>query len=395
MRDSLLHWRPSPVLPDDVIFQILLRLPVRSLLKLKRVCKSWKTLISDPCFAKCHLQSLTMNPSISHQHLFSSKRLLLNHDHIVSLPVESLFENLSQPTKSVSFRMKRFFRNLLSSNNGSFKDSLKPTKAVEFDLDHSFTIFGSCNGLLCLFDRDHGCFRLWNPLIRLISKKSPTLGCYEYTTYGGFGYDHVSDKYKVLVGFNIFTNGIRKSMTKIYTFGENSLKTIPNFPFPDIWWDGKFVSGTLNWVMLKMGVSSSQNAIISFDLEKENYKELLLPEHDGINVSIPTLCVSDNRLYVCFDENKTHLALWLMKTYGVAESWTKLMMIPHEDPVHHLLQLNEPVLIFEDRIVLIRTEEKFVLYNFNNGRVDSPWISSDNYLYKQHVYNESLVSPLL
>jgi F-box interacting protein len=348
-----------------------------------------------------------MNPSITHQHLFSSKRpgSIYNPSKIIiSFPVESLFENLSQPTKtkSVSFRMKRFFRNLLSGNNRSFKESLEPTKAVEFDLEHSFTIFGSCNGLLCLFDRVHGCFRLWNPSIRLISKKSPTLDCYEYnqciTTYRGFGYDHVSDKYKVLVGLYSFTNGIGKSMTKIYTFGENSLKTIPNFPCPDLGWDGKFVSGTLNWVILKMGVSSNQNVIISFDLEKEIYKEFLLPEHDGVHDCNLTLCVSNNYLYVCFDENKTHLILWLIKIYGVAESWTRLMMIPHEqlwNRVHHSPQLIEPVLIFENRIVLIRTEEKFVLYNLNNGRVDSPWSSSDNYLYKQLVYHESLVSPLL
>jgi len=246
-----------------------------------------------------------MNPSITHQRLFSTDGSeYSNGPHkIISFPLKPLFENL----KSVSFSMNRFFRILGSCNNGTFQDSLKPTKASEFNLERDYTIFGSCNGLLCLFDRYDGCVRLWNPSIRLKSKKSPTLDYCEYNkcwiACRGFGYDHVNDKYKVLIGLcrYIQGSGYRKYGAKIYTFGEDSLKTIPNFPFPDIAWDGKFVSGTLNWIMLKRGVSSNQNVIISFNLEKETCKEVLLPEHDAINVRYPTLCVSTNRLYVCFN----------------------------------------------------------------------------------------------
>jgi len=348
-----------------------------------------------------------MNSSITHQHLFSSKRQLLNNDQIVFFPVESLFENLSQPTKPVSFSMKRFFRILWSCDDGSFHDSLEePAKAVEFDVEHDFTIFGSCNGLLCLFDMNHGCVLLWNPSVRLKSKKFPTLDCYEYNkcmiTYRGFGYDHVNDKYKVLVHVRSFTDngiGFGNFVTKIYTFGENSLKTIPNFPGSDIGveWGGIFVSGTLNWVILKKGVSSNQNVIISFDLEKETYKELLLPEHDDVNFNIPRLCVSNNFLYVFCKENKTHSVLWLMKIYGVAKSWTRLIMIPHEqlwNHVQHSPHFIEPVLILENHIVLL-ISNKFVFYNLNNGKVDSLCINSGNYVRKLRVYQESLVSPLL
>jgi len=54
--------------------------------------------------------------------------------------------------------MKQFFQILWSCDDGSFHDSLEePAKAVEFDAERDFTIFGSCNGLLCLFDMNHGC----------------------------------------------------------------------------------------------------------------------------------------------------------------------------------------------------------------------------------------------
>ncbi|MCH90873.1 F-box/kelch-repeat protein [Trifolium medium] len=48
-----------PTLPFDLISEILYRLPVKLLLQLQCVCKSWKSLISDPNFAKKHLRKST------------------------------------------------------------------------------------------------------------------------------------------------------------------------------------------------------------------------------------------------------------------------------------------------------------------------------------------------
>jgi len=51
------HSKPSPpsaTLPDKLITEILSRLPVKSLIQMKSVCKSWKTLISNPSFIKIH-----------------------------------------------------------------------------------------------------------------------------------------------------------------------------------------------------------------------------------------------------------------------------------------------------------------------------------------------------
>ncbi|PNX63542.1 F-box/kelch-repeat protein, partial [Trifolium pratense] len=48
-----------PTLPFDLIPEILSRLPVKILLQFGCVCKSWKSLISDPKFAKKHLSHST------------------------------------------------------------------------------------------------------------------------------------------------------------------------------------------------------------------------------------------------------------------------------------------------------------------------------------------------
>jgi hypothetical protein len=63
--DSLLQMTPLlPTLPFDMITEILLRLPLKFLMQLKRVCKPWNSLISDRKFARKHLHMSTMNPNI-------------------------------------------------------------------------------------------------------------------------------------------------------------------------------------------------------------------------------------------------------------------------------------------------------------------------------------------
>ncbi|GAU43182.1 hypothetical protein TSUD_301480 [Trifolium subterraneum] len=152
-----------PVLPEELIIEILLRLPVRSLLQFKCVCKSWKTLISDPQFAKTHLQgsSSTDESIMTHQRLVSL--VGTGPYEVISYPVKTLFENPSIPVEPDSFSMK-----------------------------HKYRIIGSCNGLLCLYGKSQHCVRLCNPATRLLSKRSPPIGYSDwYICNYGFGYDQI------------------------------------------------------------------------------------------------------------------------------------------------------------------------------------------------------------
>jgi hypothetical protein len=146
MGDGFIH--SQPFLPDELVFEILSRLPVKSLLQFKRVCKSWKTLISDPQFALTQFQNLIVDPTITHQRFFYTPN---NECKIASIPVKPLFENLSEPPN-----------------------------AIEFSMKHKYLILGSCNGLLCLFSINKGYVRLLNPSMEGKSKKSPTFDSYEY-----------------------------------------------------------------------------------------------------------------------------------------------------------------------------------------------------------------------
>jgi len=125
--------------------------------------------------------------------------------------------------------------------------------------------------------------------------------------YCGFGYDQVNDRYNVLA---VVLNGYNLNETKtlIYTYREKNWTTIQKFPCdprcdPGQLEVGKFLSGTLNWIINKNVVS--KKVIVSFDLEKETYGEMSLPQDYCDNNTV--LYVSSNRIYISFDHsNKTH-----------------------------------------------------------------------------------------
>lgn len=227
----------------------------------------------------------------------------------------SLFENPSTPAKTLSFQVEPY--------NNQF-------------------IVGSCDGLVCFCDQN-GYLRLWNPCTRLESKKSPPVdlkpgrvnhrwfwdygGLEKRFAHYGFGYDQVNDKYKVLIADS--RHGTLYA-TRVHSFGTDSWTTIQNFPCALTSQVGKFASGTLNWLARK-GDGSIKSLIISFDLEKETYGKVLLPPHvDGDELDVLSSC-----LCLC-EFNGIHCGLWLMKEYGIQESWTKLASIPYGG-VHYTL----------------------------------------------------------
>ncbi|XP_019240361.1 PREDICTED: F-box/kelch-repeat protein At3g06240-like [Nicotiana attenuata] len=134
-----------PILPAELITEILLRLPEDSLLRFRCVSKSWLALISSPEFVKAHLYISANNKDDTH------RRLMMNFESITILKIalgslfnESVIEafDLDYPTKS----------------NGSYM------RLPNFDW-----IVGSVNGLICLAMEDNDLV-MWNPSIRMYKK---------------------------------------------------------------------------------------------------------------------------------------------------------------------------------------------------------------------------------
>ncbi|MED6189759.1 hypothetical protein PIB30_099101 [Stylosanthes scabra] len=291
--DAVVERCNLPELPDDIVDKILVRLPVKSLLQFKSVCKSWKTLISNPQFAMDNFRQLS-----SANHHLTSRLVYFNQNYYHSrfgfLPLQPLFKNPPTTARVVSFEMGYYISSLV--------------------------IKGSCNGLVCLHHIHSSCFCLWNPCTGLgshwlqIDPSSPL-------TYFGFGYDHVHDKYKFVT-----VHG-PQALTRITTFGAHSWNFGPNFPYPAIGLSGKigkFMSGTgtLNW----MGKVGEKNwVILSFDLANETFRQVSLPPLDSSDNSCdPELQILRNCLSFSIDHRDIIFDVWMMKDYGV---WTMISRV--------------------------------------------------------------------
>nr|XP_025683205.2 F-box/kelch-repeat protein At3g23880-like [Arachis hypogaea] len=378
--------KPPPILLDELIAEILLRIPARSLVRLRNsVCSSWRTLISSSQFAKDHLRrSMAVDPALTHPRIayYSSR---YSYPTIGVFSIQSVFENRPH----------------------------EPTRVVAYEGRRHRLIIGSCNGLLCLHDNERA--MLWNPCTGFTSQPLE-IGRIFYVC--GFGYDHVNDKYKLFLIEEKKSGG---SVTRIFTFGPKSTwRTIQDFPYrlhdPNnkailLAPVGLFVSGTgtLNWLLCSSRTSFV--AVLSLDLVKETYSQISLPSRDSDDALrvFPQLATLRGCLAVCYETKKTHWTLWIMKEYGVPQSWTKLAIIPH-----HPLLVNprssyalEPMYMLKNDVLLVLSPRgKFVLCNLNDGTIDFPNIDSSVDGIPQlpplshgaggwifHIYHESLVSP--
>ena len=149
----------ASLLPE-IIFNILLLLPVDSLFRCKSVCRDWYKLITDEKFVKAHLAK-------KNKCLFYKRGDVLN-------------------TCCVS--------DLLLVNPMS-----KTLIHYPLIVDDFARLVGSANGLLCIVQRE--CICIYNPITRLCNRVyggfvAPVR---HYQVVYGFGYESYTDDYKVVV----------------------------------------------------------------------------------------------------------------------------------------------------------------------------------------------------
>ncbi|XP_054790764.1 F-box protein CPR1-like [Prosopis cineraria] len=158
-------------LPIEIIINVLKRLPAKSIVRFRCVCKDWKNLFKTPSFIADHIHhSHHENPFLLlHEHNLQQRRLslrLLNHEM-------KTVEVLSLPP------------------------SIDPFGHVYWE------IIGSCNGLLCVVvdpasSRSPCSLWLWNPEIREVREVPQTTNDYWDKCQFGFGYSSVLSDYKIV-----------------------------------------------------------------------------------------------------------------------------------------------------------------------------------------------------
>lgn len=289
-------------LPEEVITDILSRLPVKPLVQFKSVSIPWRSLIESPNFVKLHL-----NRSIETK---SNQTLILREEQLYSVDFDSL--------------------------DGPFADAVRLDHHPLRCQDYGTEVWGSCNGILCL-SNSLDTVVLWNPSTRKSRRlpyaavEFPNQPRYFVNRVYGFGYDSVSDDYK-LVRIVVLRGKEDDSVhyeVKVYSLESNSWHRVGKFPhYPYLnRVGGVLASGNLHWVVNEETEHGETNLIVSFDLGCEEYGLVVQPEFTNTKFHLDVEVLGGCLSLIC-NYYLTNVDIWVMKEYGVKESWTKLISVP-------------------------------------------------------------------
>ncbi|KAL5709528.1 hypothetical protein ACHQM5_020208 [Ranunculus cassubicifolius] len=379
---------------EDLVFSILLWLPVMSLLRFKSVCKLWRDIIESSTFIYQHLHHHNTkkngNGKIIHRHCSPS---------------------------TGDYQGK-----YLSLSGDNFDVSIN----LDFDQHHWYppyqlSLLHSCNGIICLTNLSTREVALWNPATRKFRRLVESPIPRQHFVSAAFGFDVKSMDYKV-VRIILFDYNILDNQVEVYSLATDSWRIIHRnivFPVtafrgrdpknPRIVWKGKCF-----W----FGSGPRPDMLLSFDLGDEVFGSMPLPEnykcnspgftssflldslHDKLAlitvIADPSVILPYNFPHIPpyeFHNANCHFEIWVLQEYGVKESWVKLYTI---GPLDYLLPArfskNEEFLFFT-KYTPEDIDGKLCLYNLFTQEVK---ILSAEEAYWREVefipYDESLVS---
>ncbi|XP_073049139.1 F-box/kelch-repeat protein At3g06240-like [Primulina eburnea] len=353
-------------LPEEIILDILLRLPVKSILKFRCVSKSWLSLISSQLFIETHVRVSTENSKLN------------GHKLIFTVPY----------SPSDSDQMQCSVRSLLC------EQPLTDTLNIDYPMKHPpmhIWMVGSCNGLICIAENIKDLF-LWNPSIRK-TKRVPSMdlgqNIYNYVAYG-FGFD--DDDYKIVGIFSVSEERRYKYIMMVYGLRSDSWKRVGELeggiPLPN---SIKFASGKLHWWASPDIDTHCKRDIVCLDLKSGTYGTVEQPDYERDYVN-RTLGVLGGCICVLGDSGD-NIDLWILKECGVTVrgSWSK---VSHFPCIQSFSLLLKPLCLLPNGEILLVNGSSFIVCN---PRCSSFTVLKSMKLqgrfFDVDIFVESLVSP--
>ncbi|KAJ6991923.1 F-box protein CPR30-like [Populus alba x Populus x berolinensis] len=337
----------SSHIPFDIITRILSNLDIKTLLCFRSVSKGWRSLIDSSGFINTHM-SLSIKTNTNNTLLILGEGGL-NPINFDDLSPGDLLNLQDQPFISIGWQDVR--------------------------------LMGSCNGLVCL-SNDDGDVVILNQSTREhkrilslvrhgfeLSVGSAPDKHWVWVSAYGFGYDAVSNDYKFVsiakflgIGFTF-----KESEMTIYS-AKKDLWGVIKIPYDMLSTDDKmgvYVHGSLHWIAKG---SIWRDIIVGFDLGLDEFREVPQPDYGGNIVIDIDLGVLGSYLCVFAKFRDRSADVWIMKEYGVEESWSKVFSISRNvlfyDSVRPLSYSRRGT-----EVLLELDEERLVWYGMETRRV--------------------------
>ncbi|XP_058742020.1 F-box/kelch-repeat protein At3g06240-like [Vicia villosa] len=355
----------SVYLPPELIMQILLRLPVKALLRFRCVCKSWLSLISNNNFATSHFE-----------HAATHRRLFIKPYALQPLSID--FDSWLHDASAYASLRLDFFR---------------PKRHLE--------IRGSCRGFLLLHDGTY--IYILNPSTGLIKQipDFPIILNDGYELLSGFVYYQPTDDYLIFSGFcELHLNDpvTRSVKLMIFSLRANKWKPIElasHLPYMETSIAeftpkcGLFLNGSIHWMV--HNYEKSKNVIIAFDIKEMTISEIALPDDFILsysnNYSIYHDLLQVGGLIGAWVGHLNTVKIWVMQKYGVHSSWTKIIQFSLDPVLHNSLDI---VCLTKCGDIVGRNNDRLVKFNEKGQLLESLLLDGSELVV--YIESESLFS---
>ncbi|KAK4259351.1 hypothetical protein QN277_005693 [Acacia crassicarpa] len=273
-----------PFLHFEIIINILERLPVKSILRFRSVCKDWNNLFKTQSFIAEHARhSAHESPFLPfHPYNYSYKRPY-------NRPSLRLLNQQMETAEVLSLPWK------LSFNNG-------------------WRIIGSCNGLLCVQDFRFGLLCLWNPVTREVREIPPITNNHRCLFISGFGFSSIVNDYK-MVAFSYLQKNMEGlnydvCLVHVYSLSTDSWKELEFGAVrkKEIIKETVSVDGTMAWTWI--GYDNSFDVLVTFDIVTEVFTSTPIPSA----VRVTTLGAYQNKFVLSGHHRESHfMDIWVIE----------------------------------------------------------------------------------
>ncbi|THF98947.1 hypothetical protein TEA_009119 [Camellia sinensis var. sinensis] len=304
--------------PIQIILEILSRLPIKSLFRCQLVCKEWFSSISDPHFAK---------------HLSRSP---------ISLLIKPIFRE--------SRKLRLFDLQILHKTHPR-EAHLKLTTEINIHMRYITLPYATYDG--------H----------------------YRVPTVTAFGFILRTNQYKVI---RFFIERVVESINPItelktyrddpkamiYTIGDGLWRNLGSVPY---YLKNRsfnsFVNGALHWLNF---TCDSPDFIRCFDFDSEEFRVVPEPPEFGLRKEFSDhilVGVLRGSLSICDFSSPLRMDIWLMKDYGIKESWSKELVIENGIGRRGNLDCYEPIMILKSgEILMLVNKDALKMYNPKLGK---------------------------
>ncbi|KAF7127159.1 hypothetical protein RHSIM_Rhsim11G0183200 [Rhododendron simsii] len=250
---------------------------------------------------------------------------------------------------------------------------------MKFDLrvcypDGQILLVGSVNGLLCFCDYTNECLFICNPTVRqYVTVPEPKHKTrYPSMIVYGFGFSSISGQYKLVQIYQkalsdpALGNCSYENLGEVYTLGTGKWRSIGTVPFEyDLRLYSVTLNGNIHWLICDM---ESPYSICAFDIENESFRGFSSVPGLSRGTLYKSLGLLEGRLCVCDNSSNSDLVIWVMKEYGVSESWTKEIVIRLESDLTCLLYAQvTPIKVWRNGDILMLWRDDF-LCSYNPER---------------------------